>query len=112
MYIVFSRPECTYCVQAVSYLKERDEEYKVINMNSQIAQHLKELLQFIDRLPGVLTVPQIFKIHDDEVQYDDPIEFIQFIHSYAESQNDRYLGSNSPVEYIGGYSELANLSRT
>ena len=65
MFVVYSKPNCPYCVQAKGLLKFHDKEYrelildlgqkKDVNFNYVLLKDLEELL------PGVRTVPQIFE---------------------------------------------------
>tara|TARA_R110000824_G_scaffold176557_1_gene355578 strand:+ start:2439 stop:2681 length:243 start_codon:yes stop_codon:yes gene_type:complete len=55
-YIVFCKPSCPYCVQAVKLLEDKNKNFKIVNFNddqSQVLQEIKTALEWP-------TVPIIF----------------------------------------------------
>ena len=56
-YIVFCKPQCPFCVQAVNLLEHEDKSFKVINFNDEqqnVLQEVKEALNWP-------TVPIVFR---------------------------------------------------
>lgn len=80
-FIVYSKPNCTYCDQAKSLLKSKNLDFVVINLDVGQQKHSEE--QYIDRaallslFPTAKTMPQI---------------------SYNEGDFDS--------KYVGGFAEL------
>ena len=103
MYIVFSSNTCPYCPKAVTHIKNNTQEAcTVVNVTEEIHDKLKQIIQSIDPRQTHLTVPQIFRIHDPEVQYDDGLEFLECARKRSREDDDLI------VEYIGGHEDIVN----
>ena len=83
MFIVYSKPNCTYCTQSKALLISKGLEYLEIMLDlgqPHIPDTEYVFLRDLEKLlPGVKTVPQIF---------------------------ERLGGAASATRYIGGFSEL------
>lgn len=55
MFIIYSKPNCTYCVQAKTLLKMKGFSFIEIDLTEN-----DNLSQFRERLPNAKTVPQIY----------------------------------------------------
>jgi glutaredoxin 3 len=77
-YIIYSKQNCTYCVQAKTLLTMKGLEFeeRKIDENPELLEELKKLV------PNVKTVPQIFS-------------------------NKKLTDATSEWKHIGGFSELA-----
>ena len=73
MFLVYSKPNCTYCVQAKALIASKGLEYLEIHLdqgqekfkgNKYIAME-----SFKEMLPEAKTVPQIFYSQDTHYQY-------------------------------------------
>lgn len=76
MYIVYSKDNCMYCEAAKQLLKNKKEEFRVIDLNSEIS-----LSEFKERYPQFRTVPQIFK--DEEIMDNHIGGFDQLVKHFA-----------------------------
>lgn len=83
MFIVYSKPNCTYCNQSKALLESKGHEY--LELMLDLGQPRQEGVNYVpmeqleDLVPGVRTVPQIF---------------------------ERLTGAAPTTKYIGGFSEL------
>ena len=103
MYIVFSSNTCPYCTKAVQYIHNNtDEACTVVNVTEQVKLKLQKVVFTLDPAKKNigLTVPQIFRINESEMQYNEELEFLE----YARFREDE--DEEISVEYIGGYENI------
>tara|TARA_R110000824_G_scaffold401155_1_gene611094 strand:- start:333 stop:575 length:243 start_codon:yes stop_codon:yes gene_type:complete len=55
-YVIFSKPQCPFCIKAVKLLEDRDKNFKVVNFNDNQQDVLDELKDAL-KWP---TVPIVF----------------------------------------------------
>lgn len=55
-YIVFCKPSCPYCIQAIDLLEGNNKSFKVVNFNENQGEVLQEIKAALDWQ----TVPMIF----------------------------------------------------
>lgn len=83
MFIVYSKPNCPYCVQSKSLLDSKGLEYLELELDLGQAQqegtNYVPMSQLEELVPGVRTVPQIF---------------------------ERLGGAAPATKHIGGFTEL------
>ena len=66
-YIVFSKPQCPYCIKAVELLKEKGVVNSVVNFNDSMDQQI--ILSEVKAAYDYKTVPMVFKRDGDSVQF-------------------------------------------
>ena len=73
MFIVYSKPNCTYCTQSKALLKSKGLDYLEIMLDlgqPHIPDKEYVFLRDLEKLlPGVKTVPQIFERVNEEARY-------------------------------------------
>ena len=64
-YIIFCKPSCPYCTDAVELLEDSDKEYKIVNFDKdqeQVLQDIKLALEWP-------TVPMVFRRQENILEF-------------------------------------------
>tara|TARA_R100000008_G_C3542055_1_gene145344 strand:+ start:297 stop:539 length:243 start_codon:yes stop_codon:yes gene_type:complete len=77
-YVIFSKPECPYCIKAIELLEKTEKTFKVVNFAPQQENILNEMKEAYEWS----TVPMVFRIDEDGA--------IDFVGGYTDLS--KYLG--------------------
>lgn len=69
MYLIYSKPNCTFCEKAKNLLKQKDIPYKALNLDQDFTK--EELIDHFQQTHGIIprTMPQIVFKDDTKETY-------------------------------------------